>query len=110
MSFDNIENINRINKIHQTIKSFSFMFPEEFEKCSIKKCGHCSGSGLKNKVDMDIFCSNCKGIGFIGFTKLYGEYICRSCNAAGCDICSKRGTVDWITHAMSSDLRKEASL
>ena len=92
------------NKIHTTIKNFEWMFPYEFEKCAIKQCSKCGKSGLTNKYDMIDYCSNCHGVGYIGFEKIYGEHICRGCNAVGCEKCEGEGIVDWITHAMGSDI------
>lgn len=97
-----IENTNRVNKIFKVIQEFNNLFPEEFDKCGIKKCAHCGGTGLKNKHHM-IFCDFCGGIGYRGFIKIEGEFICRSCNAYGCSRCNQKGTVDWITHARGRD-------
>lgn len=96
------ENFDRINKIFETIKNFETLFSEEFEKCGIKKCGHCGGTGLKENSQV-IYCSFCGGIGYKGFKKLEGEFVCRSCNGYGCNRCNHEGIVDWIIHANGKD-------
>jgi hypothetical protein len=95
--------IERANKIYKTIKEFAELFPDEFNKCSIKSCGHCNNTGLYNKQP-NIMCDNCGGMGFVGFKKLNGRYVCRSCNGYGCNMCEYNGTVDWVEHAKGSDI------
>lgn len=99
--------IERANRIFKILKEFSDMFPDEFEKCDIKKCGHCNNTGLQNK-QTSLICDNCGGMGFVGFKKLYGKYVCRSCNAYGCDKCEYKGIVDWVDHVRGNDLWKES--
>ena len=93
----------RSNKIFKTIKDFEIMFPDEFKQTGIHKCDHCSGSGFEDKHQM-INCSYCGGMGYKGFEQISGHFICRSCNAYGCDNCNCTGIVDWVTHANGSDL------
>ena len=94
----------RVNHLNFIISEFQRLFYEEFEKCNIKKCGHCY-NGLKSKQDMTQYCDNCGGIGYV-VEKIQGEYVCRNCRGGGCRTCSFKGTVDWIQHAMSSDIRR----
>ena len=98
-----IENNTRVNKIFKVIQEFNSLFPEEFNKCDIKKCGHCNGTGLKDKHHI-IFCDFCGGIGYKGFKKIEGEFVCRACHGYGCFRCNYKGTVDWITHANGKDM------
>lgn len=91
------------NKIFQTLRNFHIMCPEEFEKTGIHSCGHCSGRGIPKQGDMR-FCLNCGGIGYKGFKKLDGQFVCRSCNGSGCTKCDQNGVVDWIIHARGGDL------
>lgn len=95
----------RANKIFETIHNFERFFPDEFEKCEIKKCGHCNGTGIANRHSLEC-CMYCGGIGYKGFEKIEGEFVCRTCNGYGCSVCSNRGVVDWITHANGGDLIK----
>jgi len=95
----------RSNAIFQIINKFHEMCPEEFAKTGIHSCGHCR-NGIRDKHILD-FCSNCGGIGYVGFKKLYGQHVCRSCNGSGCIKCDKKGIVDWITHARGGDLYKD---
>jgi hypothetical protein len=67
-------------------------------------CGHCDGTGLGSKSDMQSHCSFCGGFGYKGFEKLNGEWLCRSCNGYGCAHCNRTGIVDWITYARGGDL------
>jgi len=100
---DDLQLQQRSNKIFQTIQDFERLFPDEFEKCKISKCGHCNGTGFKD-MTMQSHCSNCGGMAYIGFEKFYGEFICRSCNGYGCRMCENKGTVDWVEHARGSDI------
>lgn len=93
------------NSIFQTIRKFHEMCPEEFSKTNIRPCGHCGGNGIRDKHILD-YCSNCGGIGYVGFKRLYGQHVCRSCNGSGCPKCDRNGVVDWITHANGRDLHK----
>ena len=99
---DDIQLQTRANKIFVTIQGFARLFPDEFEKCGIYACGPCDGTGLGNKHSMSQ-CNHCGGIGYKGYEKLYGEYVCRTCNGYGCDRCDRSGTVDWVKHAIGSD-------
>jgi len=92
----------RANKIFKTIRDFETLFPEELRKCDINQCGHCGGTGMKDKHQMT-YCTYCGGVGYKGFERLVGEFICRACNGSGCRSCKDKGTVDWITHANGSD-------
>lgn len=100
---DHIDIQNRSNRIFKVIKDFEILFPDEFEKCGITKCGHCNGTGLSSSYNVHSLCSNCGGMGYIGFKKLNGEFVCRTCNGYGCYKCNNKGTVDWITHANGRD-------
>lgn len=93
---------NRSNKIFKVIKDFQYLFPDEFEKCGIVSCGHCNGTGL-TKADLQTLCTNCGGMCYVGFKKLCGNFVCRTCNGYGCYKCNNKGTVDWITHANGRD-------
>lgn len=90
------------NFIFKTIKNFENLFFDEFQKCDIKRCDYCNGTGLKDKHSLK-YCSICGGMGYTGFKKLWGHYVCRSCNGAGCAICKNKGTVDWAVHATGRD-------
>jgi len=92
------------NRLHITIKNFQIKFPNEFEKTGIKVCKYCNGSGLTNRYNMDDFCDTCYAVGFVGFDKIGEDYICRTCNGIGCGLCNDHGIIDWISHAMGSDL------
>lgn len=96
----------RANQTFKIIKNFERLFPDEFSKCGIKKCGHCAGSGFEDKHQMTN-CNYCGGMGYKGFEKIQGEFICRACNSYGCKKCNHRGLVDWVTHARGSDITKE---
>ncbi len=102
---DEIEQQTRSNRIFTVIKNFEILFPDEFEKCGIEKCGHCNATGILNKSSM-VICNYCGGMGYRGFEKLDGEFVCRTCNGYGCDSCNKIGTVDWVKHANGSDITK----
>lgn len=102
---DYIDRQTRSNRIFSIIKNFHEMFFDEFSKCGIKSCGHCGGTGLENKHSLNL-CYNCGGVGYVGFEKINGEFICRSCNSYGCSICEGTGIVDWITHANGRDKPK----
>lgn len=95
--------IDQSNRIFKTIKDFEKMFPDEFSLCNIKKCGHCSGTGVANKHSLEM-CNVCGGIGYKGFERIHGEFVCRACNGSGCQTCQYKGTVDWITHANGKDI------
>ena len=99
---DDIQRQDRSNKIFKTIQDFEFLFPAEFEKCGIKKCGHCNAKGFTDN-GLQNHCLNCGGMGYVGFKKLRGEFVCRTCNGYGCSRCDYKGTVDWIVHARNSD-------
>jgi len=90
--------MERTNNIFKIIRNFECMFFDEFQKCGISRCEVCDGTGLKSKTQMTL-CSFCGGIGYLGFEKITGEFVCRTCNGGGCDRCNKKGTVDWIAHA-----------
>ncbi len=96
------DNEKYLNSIFIVIKNFEEMFYDEFQKCDIKRCGHCNGVGV-NKHSLE-FCSYCGGIGYKGFKKLNGKFICRACNASGCRICKNTGIVDWTTYITGRDL------
>jgi hypothetical protein len=102
---DSIQQQNRSNRIFTIIKRFETVFPDEFEKCGIKQCGHCGNSGFSNIHQMT-HCTRCGGMGYVGFEKLDGEFVCRSCNGFGCKSCEYKGTVDWVTHATGNDIIK----
>jgi len=102
---DSEQKQTRSNKIFQTIKDFDHYFHEEFEKCGIKKCGHCT-AGFRD-LSLQFHCSDCGGMGYVGFKRLHGEYVCRTCNGYGCSLCDNRGTVDWVRHARSGDILPE---
>jgi len=57
---------------------------------------------LSDKKKM-VFCSMCGGIGYRGFKKIEGNFVCRACNGYGCRRCNQ-GIVDWITHANGKDM------
>ena len=96
----------RANRFFNIIKQFSIFFPDEFEKCDIKICGHCGGIGFKDKVNFSELCFNCGGIGYVGFKKIADQYVCRTCNGYGCILCNQTGVVDWISHANGRDITK----
>jgi hypothetical protein len=97
----------RSNRIFEVIRDFETLFPEEFVKCDIKRCGHCGATGLANKYQMDNFCTMCGGIGYKGFEKIQGDFICRTCNGGGCNRCKQKGIVDWVTHANGRDMMQK---
>lgn len=92
------------NKLHSVLKDFEFYFPEEFEKTSVKRCGHCNATGIKDKQQL-FFCDNCGGTGYVGYEKIQKNYTCRSCNGGGCAMCYNTGMVDWVTHATGEDVK-----
>jgi len=100
---DNIDKQTRANRIFKIIKDFENLFPDEFRKCGINKCGHCEGTGIGNKHSMSL-CTYCGGMGYRGFEKIGDEFICRGCNAYGCPKCNQTGIVDWCSHARGNDL------
>jgi len=93
----------RSNKIFQTIKNFETLFYDEFQKTGIVRCGHCRSTGFQHN-NINELCIECGGMGYTGFKKLAGEFVCRTCNGYGCMLCNNKGTVDWITHANNSDI------
>lgn len=97
-----IHNDNR-TRIFKIIKDFEDLFPEEFEKTNIKKCGHCGGTGLKKSTGNYYYCSICGGLGYKGFSKIQGKYVCRSCHTNGCGKCNYKGYVDWVTYIVGGD-------
>jgi DnaJ-class molecular chaperone len=101
---DSINKQRKSNKIFETIRNFETLFPEEFQKCDIHKCGHCKGTGLKNTHTIE-HCSYCGGMGYRGFEKIDGEFVCRTCNGYGCVHCNN-GIVDWVNHARGTDIVK----
>lgn len=98
-----VENNDRLNKLFTIINNFERMFPEEFEKCGIKHCGHCGSTGIANRHSLE-FCVYCGGIGYRGFEKIKDQFICRRCNGGGCSFCYGKGVVDWVTHANGNDI------
>jgi RecJ-like exonuclease len=102
-SNDYIKVQQQTNIIFKTIKNFENMFFDEFQKCGILRCVNCKGTGFNNRYQMT-FCNFCGGVGYIGFEKLVGEFVCRTCNGGGCRKCNYKGTVDWITHANGRDI------
>ncbi len=100
---EELEVQHKTNILFKIIKHFENMFYEEFQKCGIKRCGNCGGTGFKNKTQMT-FCNHCGGVGYQGFEKIAGEFVCRTCNGGGCNKCNKKGTVDWIVHANGNDI------
>jgi len=98
----------RTNEIYSIIKNFEYWFPEEFKKCDIIRCGHCNGTGLKDKNTEAGYCVYCGGIGYKGFKKLNNQFVCRTCNGGGCNLCDHRGIIDWISHARGADIARKA--
>lgn len=94
--------------LHAIIKRFREAFPVNFDKCGLEECSHCDGSGVPNhKRGNELtywvpgnYCSHCSGFGVIGITRIYDEYLCKSCRGEGCDKCKHRGTVDWISRVV----------
>ena len=93
----------RANKIFKVIRDFEILFPDEFRKCGISRCGHCAGSGFEDKHQMTN-CIYCGGMGYKGFEKIRGDFVCRTCNGYGCRRCKNEGIVDWVTHATGNDI------
>lgn len=105
---DEIQQQQRANKIFQIIKDFERIFPEDFVKCNIHKCGHCySGYITKDNMISSSLCNRCGGMGYIGFEKIGEEFVCRNCNGYGCDRCNRLGIVDWVQHANGRDLKPQ---
>ncbi len=100
---DKIQQTQKSNKILITIKNFELMFYEEFQKCGIKRCGYCRATGLIKPSDLNTFCTECYGIGYVGYTKIFDGYVCKKCHGCGCWECEERGWVDWITNAMGRE-------
>lgn len=98
------ESLFRSNRLFKIIRDFHDLFPDEFEKCDIKPCGHCKATGVANKASLSM-CSVCGGIGYRGFEKIKDQFVCRACNGSGCSTCKDKGVVDWITHANGSDIK-----
>ena len=99
-----------INKdhLHAIIKHFREAFPDNFDKCGMKVCKKCDGSGIpvERLEDSEItywspgnYCTKCNGYGVTGIYRIYEEYVCKKCNGNGCDKCNNRGTIDWISNA-----------
>lgn len=104
---DMTEMIMGLNDLHSHIKQLKSNNPEKFEESGFSDCGHCNGTGLKSGKDIHHACKQCKGIGFVGFTELFGETICPDCNSSGkelryenhvvdCETCEGAGRLDWI--------------
>ena len=102
---DDIQQQARSNKIFRIINDFMNLFPEEFEKCDIEKCESCKATGFTDQ-SLQRQCMSCGGMGFVGYEKLYGEFVCRMCNGYGCGSCKNTGVVDWVTHARGSEITK----
>jgi len=100
---NDIDKQTRSNKIFKIIKDFEQLFPDEFNKCGIKRCGHCNATGIGDKASMSL-CTNCGGMAYVGFEKIGDDFICRGCNGYGCPKCNQVGLVDWCTHARGNDL------
>jgi len=96
-----------LNIVHIIIKRFELLFPTEFRKTGIVKCGHCRGTGIKDFSRLE-FCDYCGGIGYTGFDDKTRTYVCRRCNGSGCSFCNYSGLVDWVTYLLKKDLDKYA--
>ena len=86
-----------LNIVHIVVKRFELLFPTEFRKTGIVKCGHCGGTGVKDytKVYSDLeMCDFCGGVGYTGFEVDTNSYVCRGCNGSGCSFCNYSGMVD----------------
>jgi len=99
---------DKSNQLHRIIKTFMELFPEEFEKTSIKKCDKCQGGFLNITVGYEVesnLCKTCRGVGFYGFDNIYGQKVCKNCNGVGCRICRNVGYLDWLDAVMRPDKR-----
>jgi RecJ-like exonuclease len=94
---------DNINKIFKIIKDFENLLPWEFKKTGVIRCEQCSGSGLYN-LDLMQYCNFCGGIGYVGFKKIDGKHVCRTCSGSGCGKCGRTGLVDWVEHAEGKDI------
>lgn len=101
---NSIDRQTRANKIFQVIRDFERLFPDEFRKCGIHKCGHCEGTGVGNKASLSQ-CYECGGMGYRGYERIGEEFVCRTCNGYGCDRCNMTGFIDWAAHARGVDLQ-----
>lgn len=95
------------DRLHSIAKNFETAFPDNFNKSGIIKCEVCGGVGILVMGNEEItfweqrtYCKPCKGIGYIGFQRVYENYLCE-CNGVGkCEKCNGSGLIDWITNAM----------
>jgi DnaJ-class molecular chaperone len=94
------------NDLHSTLKQMEAIAPDDFKSAGITHCGHCDGTGLKNRSINDA-CRNCNGVGYKDFKNLKEGTICPDCNATGyklmyennvidCPTCEGSGYLDWI--------------
>lgn len=97
------------DSLYTIIKNFRNAFPDAFEKCNLKICSVCEGSGIvvESNESSEItlwqpghYCPKCKGFGVMGINRIYDEYLCKECKGEGCKKCKNRGTVDWISNIM----------
>ena len=95
--------------LHAIIKRFKEAFPVNFNKCGLEECSRCGGSGVPvnperpNEITYWVpgtYCVDCNGFGVIGITRIFDEYLCKSCRGEGCEKCKHRGTVDWISRVV----------
>jgi DnaJ-class molecular chaperone len=94
------------NKLHSTFKQLEAKSPTEFKKAGMNRCGHCNATGLSLQ-NQEVACTQCIGVGFIGFKTIEEETIFPDCNASGkalgyensifdCKTCEGSGMLDWI--------------
>lgn len=99
------EFLQQQNSLHMMLKNFERTLPKEFEKTTIRQCGHCSGTGLKD-CNVQLACPDCFGVGYTGFKSIGDKTICPYCNSTGgevsdiwvnnCKTCKGSGFLDWI--------------
>ena len=98
--------IYNTNGLHSTLKQMEVITPDDFKSTGIIRCGHCNGTGVKDRNINDA-CRHCNGVGYRGFKTLNEETVCPDCNASGyklmygsnvvdCTTCEGSGRLDWI--------------
>jgi DnaJ-class molecular chaperone len=105
------------NQLHTIFKKFEADHPNKFKLTGINRCGHCNGTGLKSQ-NLELACTECVGVGYVGFKELNEESICPDCNSTGkklemnnhvsdCKTCDGCGKLDWVDAVIKGiDLEK----
>lgn len=105
MSGINLERdeVLKANVVFKAIQALSKIVEMYFSKCP-----DCNGTGCYDVVGgfkaggkswSTLFCSTCRGAGYIGWEESNVFYICENCGGKGCKTCGNRGYSDWVQNA-----------